>query len=225
MKNQKVLDHSQVQWYSDESMRLNYQLIFNDRAQEETKPEIQEDITELIAERDFRWKNKLKAAKEEAFKQGWQEGFTAGRTEASGEIDQKLAAIKDALVQAQSAWQQQQKMLEPGILDLSFHIAERILGIPVENPEIRNEMEMRLAELLQKLDNHSKPLLFISETDFEYVNKLKAEYAPHTPVNIRAEKGIKPGEFRLETRNETVIRDFKAMLDDFRQSLTVPSWS
>lgn len=224
MKNQRVLDNTQVNWFSDESMRLNYQMIFNERALEEPDEEESQDLAEVLAERDNRWKNKLKIVKEEAFQKGYDEGFEQGRVEAAQEIDRKLSGIKEALIQAQEAWTQQQKMLEPGVLDMAFDIAESILGIPVENPDIRQQLETNLGQLLQKVDESARPMLWISDSDFEYVNKLKEEYAPNTPINIKTDTQINPGEFRLETNNETVIQNFKGMMADFRQTLSLPTW-
>lgn len=224
MKNQRVLDKTQVNWYDDDSMRLNYQMIFNERALEAPEEQPKQDISEVIAERDLRWKNKLKIAREESFSKGYDEGFATGKDEATKEIDRKLNGIKTALTQAQEAWSEQQKLLQPGVLDMAFDIAESILGIPVENPEIRQTLDTKLGRLLQKVDESARPMLWISASDFEYVNQLKEEYAPNTPINIKIGEGINPGEFKLETRNETVIQNFKDMMTDFRQNLTLPSW-
>jgi flagellar biosynthesis/type III secretory pathway protein FliH len=224
MKNQRVLEHSQVNWFSDDNMRLNYQMIFNERVLEESQPEVDQDFSKVLAERDSRWKNKLKVAKEDAFKKGFAQGFEEGHQEATSTLEQRIAGIQEALTQAQQAWEKQQQMLQPGILDMAFDIAESILGIPVENPEIRTKLEERLGLLLQKVDETSKPMLWINQVDFEFVSKLKEEYAPNTPVNIQISEEINPGEFKLETRNETVIQNFKVMMSDFRQTLTLPSW-
>lgn len=224
MTNQKILNKNQVSWYEDGSTRLNYQMIFNDDKVTEEKIKSSPDIAKKLEERDEKWKRKVERSREEALAEGYEKGLQEGLAQARAEIDSKLSGIRNELEQARLQWQEHQKMLEPGILDMVFEISEAILGIPVENPKIRETLELKLGKILQRIDESSKPLLLIAEDDYEYIKNLVEELTPNTAINIRTNNELKPGEFKLETKREDIVHKFEEMLKDFRTSLTLPSW-
>jgi len=43
-------------------------------------------------------------------------------------------------------------------------------------------------------------------------------------INIQISKECNPGEFKLENNRETIIHNFRVMLKDFKESLSLPSW-
>ena len=227
MRNQRILNTDQVSWYDEGSKRLSYQMIFSEpevltKEVEETEEEV--DLGEILEQRDLVWKSKLKREKEEAYTRGLEQGRAEGLEQAREEIDSKLSRIQETLQAAHNEWIERQKELQPGILDMVFDITERILTIPVENPEIRASLDTKLGALLQKVDESSRPTLFICEDDFSYVEKLAKEFAPNTSINIKVGEDCNPGEFRLESNHETVVHNFRESLKDFMNSLALPSW-
>lgn len=225
LKNQRVLDKAEVSWFSDDSMRLNYQMIFSDVVEIETEKKEPQKYQDVLFERDNIWKNKLRKAKQDAFKKGYELGLIEGKEHAALELDSKLESIKEVLVNSQSEWKHTQELLQPGVLDLAFEIAESIIGVPMETPEIRKSLDETLSTLFQKLDEKSKPLLLVSASDEEFVKKLKHDYAPNLPVSIKIKSSFNSGEFELDSNNETVIKDFKTQLRDFKKSLILPKWN
>lgn len=228
MNRRKILDDKQINWKKKDDSRLSYQMIFDETAPGEISEEDSEealDVDELLRKRDQKWQEKLIKTREEMYARGLEDGKKQGIEQARAEIDGKLVQIENILREAHREWQNRQKLLEPGILDLTFDLAEAILTIPVENPAIRKKLESELSTLLQKTDEQSRPVLWISEEDLEYIKKLKNEYAPKTTINIRVSKECNPGEFKLETNRETIVHNFKTMLGDLKESLTLPSWN
>ena len=182
------------------------------------------DINELLDERDARWKRKLEQVRSEAYTEGFNAGQTEGIETARAEIDQKIGVIRQALSEAHTEWKVRQEMLEPGLLDMVFEISESILGIPVENPAIRASLEEKLAPLLQKINEQSKPILWVCESDLEYVQALKDDFSKSMVLNIQTSEECNPGEFKLETQEETVVHNFREMLNEFKKTLALPSW-
>lgn len=231
MRNQKVLNNNQIQWYDEgSSTRLNYQMIFNELEKEEPKKKEtnysdSQELTRMLDERDARWKNKVEQTREKAYNEGYEKGKEEALEQARSEIDAKLAGIKEIMMEGQQRWAEHQRMLEPGLMDMVFEICESIMGIPVENPEVRKTMNEKLGSLLQKVDEHTKPMLLVSNEDYEYVGEIVEEFAPNTTIFVRKEPGLNPGEFKLETNEEIVVHTFREMLDDFKKSLTLPSWN
>jgi flagellar biosynthesis/type III secretory pathway protein FliH len=225
MTSRKILEDKKINWFDNRTSRLNYEMIFCNNESDGDQREKEIDIDLLLKERDRQWLEKLKKAREESYTAGFEEGKKEGLDEAHSEIDSRTSALKQAFEEAQEEWLILQKTLEPGLLNLVFAIAEKILGIPVENPKITEKLESELGSLLQKLDEQSRPVLRIPKTDHKYIEKLYQEYAPVTPVRIIIREECNPGEFELETNRETVIQNYRKMLDDFKNTLSLPPWN
>lgn len=227
MRNQKVLQNNQISWFNEGSKRLNYQMIFNEsevKNEEDEYTEESTDINQLLDERDARWKRKLEQVRNEAYAEGFNAGQTEGLDTARAEIDQKLSVIRQALDEAHAEWKTRQEILEPGLLDMVFEISESILGIPVENPAIRESIEEKLTPLLQKVNEQSQPILWVAEEDLEFIKSLKNDFSKSMVLNIQTSEECNPGEFRLETNEETVVQSFQEMLQEFKKTLMLPSW-
>lgn len=237
MQEKKILHNEQLSWYNDndDQRMLNYQLAFEEQnsqvEQEEEKEQFTPDEKEetidagaLLRKRDHKWKKRLQRARKAAYQKGVEEGHQEGLVQAREEIDGKIERLEAILSQSHKEWQQRKQKLIPGLLDLVFDLAEMIVGLPVENPKVRESMEEELSTLLHEADKEIKPIVWVSESDYAYVEKLVEKYATEVMVNIRISKTYNPGEFAFDTDRETVVRDFKEMLNDFRKSLSLPSW-
>src|SRR5699024_3975550 len=98
------------------------------------------DIKALLRKRDRMWKIRLKNAREDAFSRGFEDGRQQGIEQARAEIDRKLASLERAFSKAHEEWKDRQELLDPGLLDLVFDIAESILEIPVTNMNLRKKL-------------------------------------------------------------------------------------
>ncbi|MBO6793861.1 MAG: hypothetical protein JJ895_08125 [Balneolaceae bacterium] len=236
MKTPRVLEENQINWYKNDSTRLNYKMLFGSDQEEETptKPEavVEEIITasaeELVhqakRDRDEKWKIKVEKTRTEAFQQGFEEGQKAGYEQAQQEIEEKLGVIQALISQGQNEWKKRQELIDPGLLDLAFELAEAVIGVPVENPEVRKSLELSLGPLLERVDDQSKPILLVAESDFEFIKQLKEDYAPDAFVKIRVSDTCNPGEFHFESTQEVVVKNVKETLQDFRKNIPVPTW-
>lgn len=228
MNSRKIIDENRISWNSKKDQStLSYNMIFDDRPASSRLQDQEEepDIGEILAENNRIWEERLRHAREEVYEAGIIEGEKKGYERANSELDLKLKNIDKNLQKAHHEWQERQKMLDPGVLDLAFELAESILEIPVENTAIRERMESELGPLLQRIEESSKPVLWISETDHDFISALKEEYASGTSVYIRVDNDFNPGEYKLESSRETIVHTFKTMLQDLKKSLTLPSWT
>ncbi|HKL18876.1 MAG TPA: FliH/SctL family protein [Halalkalibaculum sp.] len=227
MRDLKILDDKHISWSGNENARLNYQMIFEEceKSNSDTFSETEEvDLEALIHQTNLEWENKLEKARKEAFSEGLQKGKEQGFEQAGNEIEEKISTLKQAFTQAHSEWRQRQEFLEPGLLDLVFDISESILGIPVSNPAIREKLDRELDEALREIDEEAKTQLWVSESDYQYVEKLANMNIYPGSINIQISKECNPGEFKLENNRETIIHNFRVMLKDFKESLSLPSW-
>ncbi|MEO1022660.1 MAG: hypothetical protein AAFW89_08950 [Bacteroidota bacterium] len=222
----RVLDNERIQWKGEKSRRLSYQMIFEEPKEESEAPPVHEpiDITGILEERDEKWKIKLKREAQKAHDEGLEQGRIEGLETARAEIDTKLEFLYRYMDQAYELWKERQQLIDPGILDLALDIAEHIVGVPIEHPNVHKVMEEKLPAIFQRLDDEVKPCLCVSEQDLALVERLKEEHAPGTFVRIKVKEALNPGEFELDTNQERIVHTFKALIDDFREHLNVPSW-
>lgn len=234
MKVLKILDNEEINWLTESSTKLDYKMMFI----EEDKPskdldldgnEIDEFSSEEMIQqsridRDRKWKLKVDKTREEAFAKGYEDGKAAGYMHAQYDLEGKLSFINTTIEKGLSEWKKRQILLNPGILDTVFDIVEAILGVPFEHPEIREKLETPLGLLLERIDEQSKPILIVAESDFEYIQLLKNEYAPNSFIKVRTDPTYRSGEFRFESTEEVVIQNVKNTLKEFRKNLPIPTW-
>lgn len=227
MSSSKIINNGKITWDHKSQDTLSYQMLFDDAPasvseQEEDIPEV--DVDELLRENNEQWEERLRQARQDAYDAGVDEGYNRGFKKSEEQLDQKAARLSEQLEQAHAEWREQQKMLDPGVLDLAFELAESILEIPVENPAIREKMKGELEPILRRIDDSTRPVLWVSETDEDFVVAIKEDNAPRTTINIRIDKTLNTGEFKLETSRESIVHQFKTLLQDLKESLNLPSW-
>lgn len=232
MEDQKVLNTEEINWYEEDENRLDYKIAFGDNGYRidkkddtEDAPEQQQvDVKKLIKKRDEKWEKRLEKARREAFEKGREQGQQEGFEQAEQEIDDKLTRLEQLVEQAHQDWKERHRTLNPGLLDLVFDMVEEIVGLPVENPKIREQLEDELSLLLHETEDEIKPLLWVSESDYRFVEQMVEKYAPELSLSIRIREDCNPGEFEFETEEETVVHRFREKLTDLKENLSLPSW-
>lgn len=227
MNSGKIINDSKITWDRKSQDTLSYRMLFDEAPASVSEPEEEVpdiDVDEILRESNEQWEARLRQAWQEAFDAGVEEGHDRGFKEAESLLDEKAALLSGQLEQAHTEWLEQQKMLDPGVLDLAFELAESILEIPVENPAIREKMKNQLEPIIRRIDDSTRPVLWISAVDEDFVRAIKDDNAPRTSINIRVDKTLNPGEFKLETSRESVVHQFKTLLQDLKESLNLPSW-
>ncbi|MCC5926862.1 MAG: hypothetical protein JJU41_09920 [Bacteroidetes bacterium] len=231
--SRRVIDKKAINWQEQSSSKLNYQLIFDGTAKKDAKhdhvaesgeapaPETP-DIEEILHQRRLEEERNLMKARNEAFEEGRSQGHKEGYAKATDDMQHKVAFLEEALRDAHKAWQQNQDILKGDILSLAFEIAEAVVGVPLKLPEIKQRIESELVSMIQELDSISQPVLWVAREDFEFVESLVEEYGGRSGIILRVGSTCKPGEYQLETNKEKVVRDYKVILNDFRESLALP---
>lgn len=224
----KIIDNERITWDQKDSAKLDYRMIFEDHDAEKEKKikeKKKEEIREILKENDAEWELKLKKASEKAYQKGLSQGLEEGYQSAQKQIDEKFKSLEKAFANAYEEWAQRQKELEPGLLDTAFYMAEKIVGIPVENEKIRVRMEKELSGLLRKLDSASRPTLLVSQCDYDFALELINKNGSNTMVHMGVSTECNPGEFVFETDREMVVQKFRLILNEFRKNLTsLPTW-
>jgi len=226
--SKRFLDQDDVQWQKESVSRLNYDMIFDNKPDVDESEELRKQKEELenkLVEQEKNWQARLRKMEVEAFEKGFQKGKVTGKTEAEAEIDQKLSGIEEILTSAHQEWREVQALLEPGILDLSFEVAEEILKLPLENKDLKGRLSEEIHSLMQKMDDGSKTAINVSKSDYEMIESLVEEYRNRLTLHLKMDDDLNPGEFKFETKRETIVKDFKLQLQDFKGALNLPLWN
>lgn len=231
-EDQKILHTEDINWYEEDENRLDYDLAFNgngykksdDKKKSKANSERKVDVKQLVKKRNDKWEQRLAKARKEAFEKGRERGYEEGFDEAEQQVDDKLNRLEGLVEKAHQDWSHRHQLLNPGLLDLVFDMVEKIVGLPVENSKIREQLEEKLSVLMHETDNEIKPKLWVSEEDYCFVEELVEKYSPELSLSIRVSEDCNPGEFEFETQKETVVHRFREKLADLKDNMTLPSW-
>lgn len=222
----RIIEKESFIWQDENRSRLNYQNLFDQnqerQGEEDVAAEPVVDIEEVLRKRSLEEEKRLAVVQNEAYEKGLREGRQEGYDRSRSEMEHMTVMLERAIREAHEAWKQQQELLSPGLLNLAFEMAEAIIGIPVDNPELKERLEQELIPLVDKLERVSQPVLWVASEDYEYIEHLIEKYADKSGIMLRVGNNCKPGEYQLETNEKKVQRDYKAMLNDFRESLMLP---
>ncbi|TVQ66272.1 MAG: hypothetical protein EA360_06530 [Balneolaceae bacterium] len=210
-----------------ESTKLNYQMIFEDHdtdSESRISEKYEKEIRDILQKKEAEWAVKLKRESETSYLKGVEQGRKEGRQEALTEMNSRFSFLECMISEAHREFSERQESLTPGLLDTVFFLSEKILELPVENPDIRKRMERELEELIHKADQTARPSLLVSQSDFEFVKELVEKQQPELKFQIRPSKECNPGEFVFETERGKIVQQFRQILRDFRERLNIPSW-
>ncbi len=216
----KIIDKDRFSWEDEGRFRLDYKTIFEDKKAVRGQPE--PDYDRIMEAKLREWNDQLEAARLQSFEQGYRKGLQEGREQERSELDHRMGDLKEQFRAASTEWKATMELLKPGLLNLVFDLAEAILEVPVTNGTMRNKLEKELHDLLQDIEKEARPVLWVSREDFGMVQELVDGYDGATGVIVRVGNTCKPGEFQFETNRERIVRDFRQMLADFKESLILP---
>jgi len=209
--------------------RLNYQMIFDEGDPQQDEQQTEKKLSEvkkLLEEKENAWQDKLDKVRDEAYQKGLANGTKEGYMKASAEIDKKIGDLEKAFKEAHKQWIKNQEEITPNLISIAFDLTEAIIGMkPGKSGPVEEKLTSELNKLLQKIDQKTKSTLFISEDDKALVNSLLKEYEDELTVNVRVTNTCEQGEFVLENKEMKAARNFKQLLSDFKESLSIPHWS
>lgn len=231
MADKDILDNEQLSWYEEDDNRLDYRLAFQSGeggSGKENKANSEgisrREVREKLENRKKKWKERLKNARRNAYEKGFEKGKEEGHRKAEQEMQQRIQQLEEGLSQARREWQQRIKVLNAGLLDLVFELAEAVVGLPIEHSELRNTLEEKVSQLLHETEKNMKPKLSISSKDYEFAKDLVEQYAPEMSIKVQPDDSLHPGEFEFETEREAVVYRFEKMVQDFKETLSLPEW-
>jgi flagellar biosynthesis/type III secretory pathway protein FliH len=217
-------------------MKINYEALFNshsaaaryrksaaDESQDEsamnevfTGPQVEEILNAERERLKKKWDEERVQLEEAALRKGREEGFE----KASGEYRGSITTITEALGAAESGLQRMLEEIKPHIASVAFDLAEKILEVPVESEEIRDRVSEAVETIIDQLSAHTEVVIHVSDSDYGRVcTMLEEKESDH--IQLKAASELNPGEYRIDTPNEQIARDFKHTLENFRETFSL----
>ena len=228
MPRRKLIYKENLDLDSDESTRLSYNVVFREPEMkqeivEQEEQEVKKELKNALEQQRHEFENKLSVEKEQAAQQAYQKGLTAGKKEAQQTITASLDTFKEALNQVESKVETLTEQLNPGITTMVFDLAEKILQIPIESPQLRNTIQKEVRQVFETLDNELAVKIAVSPQDVSTIEEL-TNHLNMEKITINEDKNLNPGEYTIETSEKTIERKFKKILNDIRRNTDLEEW-
>lgn len=210
----RIIQKDQLRVDEKESARLSYDMVF-----EQDHEEMDSDARELLEQTRAEWEKKLVRERQKAIEEGYQAGYRDGYEQARQEVEQQLSPVKQALEQVESRLETFTEEIKPALTTLVFELAEKVLSVPVENEDLKQQVAATVKTWLDRFRNEQQVNVYVSETDFETVKQLVKDDQNAVVLNVSPE--VNPGEFHIETNHQAVIQNFKKHLTHLRSKSEV----
>lgn len=213
----------------ENSLKLSYHMLFDngsyesetdDVTAEEPKLLTPEEVESLLDERDQEWETRLDDARSMAYQQGVQEGIAQGKAEAEATFNERLTAIRNMMAEMDQEFNQALEKLKPHMASLVFEIIEKVLDVPFHHPKMQTRVQDEITKFVELLDEELHVKVSVSPKNFKTLEQAIGSNHNAKHVTLRADESCKPGEYVIETKRESIIKNFKKMVADFKESIS-----
>jgi len=214
-----------------QGIKMNYESLFSrqngdfeskvDSIPESEEIYTAEQVKNLIKEREEYWlkekEAELKTAKEKAYR----EGFKAGQKKAGDEMNTSIDSVLKALKSVDTHVNELMDQVKPHIASMVFELAEKILALPVKNKLLNERVTNEIEQIINDLESNTRVTVDVAESDLKTVRKRMKDLPNADHIVLRASNDLNPGEYRVDTNREQIVKQFRKNLQDFRESVNL----
>ena len=214
----KVIYKEKFNLRDEESSRLSYEDLFS------FKDEVDISVADAIERNNIDWNKKLTDARKSSLKEGYDAGFEDGVRKAREEIDAKVGAFEQVLMQIDQRLDKLVEDLRPGITTLVFDLAEKVIEVPVRTEALEAKLNDEIGRALKSINESAKVHITVSGYDYDVVKPLVESTAGKHAITIDYDDNLRTGEYRIETTEEAVISNYRKSLKEIRDNLSLDEW-
>ncbi len=210
-------------------MKLSYDMIFENGASghggdtataERPSSYSAEEVDKMLQERDDQWKQRLVKECDEARESGFAAGYDEGQTKAEEIYEKQFATLEGMMNELDTEIKGVFDALKPHVDGLIFSITEKVLDIPFEDKRLQQRVQDEVIRFVETLDEALQIRVKLSEADYEGVRRALDDKTGIDNITLRVDETQKPGEYAIETKKECIIKNFKKMVADFKESIS-----
>lgn len=221
-----MTDNSRIQ-----GIKINYESLFSgqnsdfdsDGGNTSRNEEIYtaEQVKNLIREHEKQLLEQKEAELESAKKEAYGKGFETGRKKAKSEMNNSIGSVLKALKSVDAHVDELMNQVKPHIATMVFDLAEKILALPVKNEILNERVTNEIEQIINDLESNTRVTVEVAVSDLKIVES-RIEAMPNADhIVLRASGELNPGEYRVDTNREQIVKQFRKNLQDFRESVNL----
>jgi flagellar biosynthesis/type III secretory pathway protein FliH len=218
MADVRLIFREQLQYQAKDKTKLSYEELF------EEKPTEDVDYQDVIERNNLEWTRRLNETRQLAIKEGYQAGFSDGEAKARQRIDEQLNHFENALMELDQRLRNTIEEIKPGVTSLVFDMAEKVIGVPVENEQLQLWVQESVKKTLDSISENTKIEILVSEYDYESIVTLMEKTPGIDKIKVNYSKTFKPGEFKIESSHDVTVNNFSKKMADLRKSIPLQDW-
>jgi len=227
--NRNVIDKQSFDLNGDGNRRISYDMIFKTESGNgdqksgngEQYTEQRVDIQEKLDALNRKWEDRLVREKNKSAEKAYREGFIKGNKEACEQMETQIEMLNESLEAYDLRLHQMVDKLKPHLINMVFDLAEKVLDIPVQNDRLNERIQGEITSHLDEIEEGTRAIITIGPAHEEIVKNLLDNGQNNQSLEMRVSENLKPGEYRIETKFEKVIRDYKKQLNDLRETVGI----
>ena len=216
--NGKILNNEPPNSNGQNWTRLSYEMLFQEKPARNNGYKTNIEVNELLKENDLIWEARLEEAKRLTREEALKEGYSEGKKDALDEVKQHLLPIREAITEVDGRINKLLDELKPHLASLVFDLTEKVLEVPVYNEELQHRVEEEVHRILEEIEEGTRVKIAVSPEDYQIISGLDTSGDLMKKTDIHYDESLNPGEYRIETRYEVIVKNFRKMLNDLKES-------
>lgn len=218
MADPKLIFRERLKLEDVDKTRLSYEDLFQVKTEEDV------DYHEVLERNNLEWTRRVNETRQLAIKEGYDAGLNDGESKARKRIDEQLHHFEAALMELDRRLQQTIEEIKPGITSLVFDIAEKVIGVPIQNEQLQKWVVDTVQHTLESITDHSKIHITVAEADYDAIKELMENVSELKKIKVDYSATLKPGEFIIDSPHHAVVNSFSKKLEDLRLSAPLNDW-
>jgi flagellar biosynthesis/type III secretory pathway protein FliH len=204
---------------------LNYEQIFEQTINEEDFRLLRSDerVSALLKHEREEWEKEKVREVDNAFNKGYEQAKKESFAQFSAAHDQTKKHYSRLIKRMGKFWLEQKEELMQTLLFTGYEIARNIIGEVTIPEEFVVAQKKKILELLHRVEEQAKPVLSVSQSDYEDIVELIGNSGLPISVSVQPELTLSEGEFILDTDHEkwvgvrhNIVNYFQRDLEDTR---------
>lgn len=183
-----------------------------------------EEVQELLQEKQQLWEEEYPKRVEKDIEQARVLALEQGRIEAQrsfeDHIGKMMKSLSDEKKILEDRFQHYLQELKPLLIDLVFELAEKIIGAAPANSALAEQLELHVQRMIDNLKEDETAMLEVSEHDYPYISNAFDTLSNKIDITLVSDSSLQSGEFRFKTEELQIMKIYRKMLHDFRESVT-----
>lgn len=214
-----ILDPEKIRWFDPEESRLDYKMIFEEHNGASSGSHLREEEVERLKQREREWEERLEATRTEAYQLGLREGRDQGVARERERLQPAIEELRAGAEEAGKASRERWRVLEQQLVGLAFQLAEKVMDVELDEPDLRARLEGSLSGMMDRLQDRTEPRLVVHPDDLEPIRDLVDETGLMDQLQLKTDESYRRGEYRIETRKEVLVATYRELLDELKRDL------